>query len=95
MGGYTVDMAMRAFDADGDGHVDRTEFEYCLQEYEAVLEMRALQHALRKQNDLRTGQRIASLFSWSAWISRLLEKSDRPHVEPAALVFKVGTSILG
>jgi hypothetical protein len=91
---YTVDMAMRAFDADGDGHVDRTEFEYCMQEYEAVLEMRALQHALRKQNDLRTGQHVASLFSWSAWTHRLLgEKSDRPHIEPAATVFEVGDRV--
>jgi hypothetical protein len=88
---YTVDMAMRAFDADGDGHVDRTEFEYCLQEYEAVLELRGLQDALKKQNDLFTGQRIASLFSWSALTSWLFEKPSRQHIEPAASVFEAGT----
>jgi hypothetical protein len=90
--GYTVDMAMRAFDADGYGHIDRTEFEYCMREYEALLELRALQHALRKQNDLRSGQRIASLFSWSAWTLRLLEKPAHQIIEPAATVFEVGTS---
>jgi hypothetical protein len=90
--GYTVDMAMRAFDAECDGHIDRTEFEYCMREYEALLELRALQHALRKQNDLRSGQRIASLFSWSAWTLRLLEKPAHQIIEPAATVFEVGTS---
>jgi hypothetical protein len=85
-------MAMRAFDAECDGHIDRTEFEYCMREYEALLELRALQHALRKQNDLRSGQRIASLFSWSAWTLRLLEKPAHQIIEPAATVFEVGTS---
>ena len=47
LGGFELDMAMKAFDADGDGHIDVNEFKHALSQYDAVLEMRKLEAALK------------------------------------------------
>ena len=87
IGTYDLDMAMRAFDADQNGYVDRSELMHCISEYETLLEFRELHRVLKMQTDARAGK-LTSRASWDTL--SFFDRHTIGRVDPVATVFENG-----
>lgn len=102
---YELDMAMKVFDGDGDGHIDCVEFEHVLSQYHAVLEMRKLEAALKSHTnqttaaELRWHRRAAVMATRrisTMWPARQTEKTrDSHHHILSGLVMRTADADVG